>query len=154
MSNTIPLQWRDLQTGAHHPARCETRRSSRIHCLDGSSMIARHLLSAAPGRTCAPSPAPPRAFGKAPAVPVPAMGASFASRIGTKASRRAFNRRGVGVRTVKQFHRHPSAMQTANLAATSGHASNDKRSADISSLNNLRIKSLRPSIISGRMNDT
>ena len=38
--------------------------------------------------------------------------------------------------------------------ATSGHASNDKRSADISSLDNLRIKSLRPSIIRWRMNDT
>jgi hypothetical protein len=44
--------------------------------------------------------------------------------------------------------------QTANLAATSGHASNDKRSADFSSLDNLRIKSLRPSIIRWRMNDT
>jgi hypothetical protein len=44
--------------------------------------------------------------------------------------------------------------RTANLASTSGHASNDKRSADISSLDNLRIKSLRPSIIRGRMNDT
>ena len=44
--------------------------------------------------------------------------------------------------------------QTANLAATSGHASNDKRSADISSLDNLRIKSPRPSIIGGCMNDT
>ena len=54
----------------------------------------------------------------------------------------------------KQFHRHLSAMQAANLAATSGHASNDKRSADISSLDNLRIKSLRPSIIRWRMNDT
>jgi hypothetical protein len=37
---------------------------------------------------------------------------------------------------------------------TSGHASNDKRSADISSLDNLRIKSLRPSIIRWRMSDT
>ena len=37
---------------------------------------------------------------------------------------------------------------------TSGHASNDKRSADISSLDNLRIKSLRPSIFRWRMNDT
>ena len=44
--------------------------------------------------------------------------------------------------------------QTANLAATSGHASSDERSADISSLDNLRIKSLRPAIIRGRMNDT
>ena len=44
--------------------------------------------------------------------------------------------------------------QTTNLAATSGHASNDKGSADISSLDNLRIKSLRPSIIRWRMNDT
>jgi len=35
-----------------------------------------------------------------------------------------------------------------------GHASNDKRSADISSLDNLSIKSLRPSIIRGCMNDT
>lgn len=38
--------------------------------------------------------------------------------------------------------------------ATSGHASNDKGSADISSLDNLHIKSLRPSIIRWRMNDT
>jgi hypothetical protein len=44
--------------------------------------------------------------------------------------------------------------QTANLAATLGHASNDKRSADISSLDNLSTKSLRPSIIRGCMNDT
>jgi hypothetical protein len=44
--------------------------------------------------------------------------------------------------------------QTANLAATSGHASNDKCSADINSLDNLCIKSLRPSIIRGRLNDT
>ena len=43
--------------------------------------------------------------------------------------------------------------QTANLAATSGHASNDKRSADISFLKSLRIKSLRPSIIKRRTND-
>ena len=72
-----------------------------------------------------------------------------------KASRRAFNRReAFAVRAVKQFHRHLSAMQTANLAATSGHAANDKRSADISSLDNLRIKSLRPAIIGWRMNDT
>src|SRR6266700_656171 len=47
---------------------------------------------------------------------------------------------GYGVRAVKQFHRHLSTMQAVNLAATSGHASNDKRSADISSLDNLRIK--------------
>jgi hypothetical protein len=44
--------------------------------------------------------------------------------------------------------------QTANFAATSGHASNDERSADISPLDDLRIKSLRPAIIRGRMNDT
>jgi hypothetical protein len=40
------------------------------------------------------------------------------------------------------------------MRATSGHASNDKRGADISPLDNLRIKSLRPSIIRWRMNDT
>jgi len=45
-------------------------------------------------------------------------------------------------------------LHTANLAATSHHASNDKRSADISSLDNLRIKPLRASIFRGRMNDT
>jgi hypothetical protein len=44
--------------------------------------------------------------------------------------------------------------QTANLAATLGRASNDERSADISSLDNLSTKSLRPSIIRGCMNDT
>jgi hypothetical protein len=58
------------------------------------------------------------------------------------------------VRAVKQFHHNLSAMQTTNLAATSGYASNDKRSADISSLDHLRIKSLWPSIIRWRMNDT
>jgi hypothetical protein len=52
------------------------------------------------------------------------------------------------------FHRNLTTMQAANLAATSGHASNDERSADISSLDNMRIKSLRPSIIRWRMNDT
>ena len=55
---------------------------------------------------------------------------------------------------IAEINRHLSAMQTANLAATSGHASNDKRSADISSLDSLRIKSLRPSIIRWRMNGT
>jgi hypothetical protein len=59
-----------------------------------------------------------------------------------------------GVRAVKQFHRQLSAMQTANSAATLGHASNDNCSADIGSLDNLRIKSLRPSTIRWRMNDT
>jgi hypothetical protein len=44
--------------------------------------------------------------------------------------------------------------QTADLAATSDHASSDERSANISSLDNVRIKSLRPAIIRGRMNDT
>jgi hypothetical protein len=37
---------------------------------------------------------------------------------------------------------------------TSGHASNDKCSADIRSLDKLCIKSLRPSIIRWGMNDT
>ena len=37
---------------------------------------------------------------------------------------------------------------------TSGHASNDKCGANISSLDNLGIKSPRPAIIRGRMNDT
>ncbi len=37
---------------------------------------------------------------------------------------------------------------------TSGRASNDKRGADISSLDNLGIKSLRPAIIGRRVNDT
>ena len=40
-----------------------------------------------------------------------------------------------------------------HLPLASGHTSNYKRSADIRSLDNLRIKSLRPSIIRGRMGD-
>jgi hypothetical protein len=66
----------------------------------------------------------------------------------------SLQQRNTGCEPSKQFHRHLSAMQAANLAGTSGHASNDQRSADIGSLDDLRIKSLRPSIIRGRMNDT
>jgi hypothetical protein len=62
--------------------------------------------------------------------------------------------KGYGVRAVKTMPSPSKCYATANLAAMSGHASNDKRSADISSLDNLRIKSLRPSIIRWRMNDT
>ena len=40
------------------------------------------------------------------------------------------------------------------LPPTSSYASNDKRSAGINSLDNLRIKSLGPSIIRWRMKDT
>ena len=88
------------------------------------------------------------------AVAIPTMGASFASRIGMKASRRAFNKRGV-CGTSRQTIPLPSKRDaTANPAVTSGHAANDKRSADISSLDNLRIKSLRPAITGWRMNDT
>ena len=43
--------------------------------------------------------------------------------------------------------------QMANLTDKSGNASNDKRRADISSLDNVRIKSLRPAIIKRRMNN-
>jgi hypothetical protein len=59
-----------------------------------------------------------------------------------------------GVRAVKTI---PSTSKRyasgQSCPATSGHASNDKSSADISSLDSLRIKSLRPSIIKRRMND-
>jgi hypothetical protein len=58
------------------------------------------------------------------------------------------------VRAVKTIPSPSKHYAADNLAATSGHASNDKRSADISSLDNLHIKSLRPSIIRWRMNDT
>jgi hypothetical protein len=40
-----------------------------------------------------------------------------------------------------------------HLPPTSGHTSNYKRSADIRSLDDPRIKSLRPSISRGRMGD-
>ena len=63
--------------------------------------------------------------------------------------------KGYGVRAVKTIP-SPSKRYAIGQScpATSGHASNDKRSADISSLDNLRIKSPRPSIIRWRMNDT
>ena len=43
---------------------------------------------------------------------------------------------------------------TGRSCLTSAHASNDKRSADISSLDSLRNKSFRPSVIRWGMNDT
>ena len=63
--------------------------------------------------------------------------------------------KGYGVRAVKTIPspcKHYASVQSC--PATSGHASNDKRSADISSLDSLRIKSLRSSILRWRMNDT
>ena len=46
------------------------------------------------------------------------------------------------------------ALLVGRSCPTSGHASNDKCSANISSLDNLGIKSPRTAIIRGRMNDT
>ena len=46
------------------------------------------------------------------------------------------------------------ALIVGRSCPTSGHASNDKCSANISSLDNLGIKSPRSAIIRGRMNDT
>ena len=46
------------------------------------------------------------------------------------------------------------ALTWGDSCATSGHTSNDKCGANISPLDNLGIKSPRPAIIRGRMNDT